>query len=311
MTSAGRFAPSPSGELHVGNLRTAILAWLFARSAGRRFLMRVEDLDRARAGAEAEQLRDLAAIGVSWDGGVVRQTDREHLYAEAIAQLTAAGLTYECFCTRREIQEAPSAPHAPSGASPGTCRNLTGAEREAKRAARPPAVRLRSAVAEMTVRDVLHGDYTGVVDDFVLLRNDGVTAYNLAVVVDDAAQGIDQVVRGDDLLPSTPRQAYLAGLLNMPVPEYAHVPLVLNADGARLAKRDGAVTLADLALAGVTADQVRDDLLASVGLPPGRLEDALAVFDPAALPRGPWVWPGMPGARAGTGIRARTDSRGA
>jgi len=311
MTSAGRFAPSPSGELHVGNLRTAILAWLFARSTGRLFLMRIEDLDRARAGAEAEQLRDLAAIDVSWDGGVVRQTDREHLYAEAIAQLTAAGLTYECFCTRREIQEAPSAPHAPSGAYPGTCRNLTGAEREAKRAARPPAVRLRSAVAEMTVRDVLHGDYTGVVDDFVLRRNDGVTAYNLAVVVDDAAQGIDQVVRGDDLLPSTPRQAYLAGLLNMPVPEYAHVPLVLNADGARLAKRDGAVTLADLALAGITADQVRDELLASVGLPPGRLEDALAVFDPAALPREPWVWPGMPGARPGTGIRARTDSRGA
>jgi glutamyl-tRNA synthetase len=311
MTSAGRFAPSPSGELHVGNLRTALLAWLFARSAGRRFLMRVEDLDRARAGAEAEQLRDLAAIGVSWDGDVVRQTDREHLYADAIAQLAAAGLTYECFCTRREIQEAPSAPHAPLGAYPGTCRNLTGAEREAKRATRPPAVRLRSAVAELTVRDVLHGDYTGVVDDFVLRRNDGVTAYNLAVVVDDAAQGIDQVVRGDDLLPSTPRQAYLASLLNMPIPEYAHVPLVLNADGARLAKRDGAVTLADLALAGVSADQVRDTLLKSVGLPPGPLERALAVFDPAALPREPWVWPGMPGAHPGTGIRARTDSRGA
>ncbi|PVZ57018.1 tRNA glutamyl-Q(34) synthetase GluQRS [Arthrobacter sp. H-02-3] len=292
MTSAGRFAPSPSGELHVGNLRTAILAWLFARSTGRRFLMRVEDLDRARAGAEAEQLRDLAAIGVTWDGGVVRQTDREHLYAEAIAQLTAAGLTYECFCTRREIQEAPSAPHAPLGAYPGTCRNLSDGERDARRAVRPAAVRLRAAVAETTVRDVLHGDYTGVVDDFVLRRNDGVTAYNLAVVVDDAVQGIDQVVRGDDLLPSTPRQAYLASLLNMPVPEYAHVPLVLNSDGARLAKRDGAVTLADLARAGVGADEVRDILLASLGLPAGPLADALAVFDPAALPREPWVWPG-------------------
>ena len=311
MTSAGRFAPSPSGELHVGNLRTALLAWLFARSTGRRFLMRVEDLDRARAGAEAEQLRDLAGIGVSWDGGVVRQTDREPLYAEAIAQLTTAGLTYECFCTRREIQEAPSAPHAPLGAYPGTCRNLSAAERKGKRAVRPPAVRLRSAVAEATVRDVLHGSYTGVVDDFVLRRNDGVTAYNLAVVVDDAAQGIDQVVRGDDLLPSTPRQAYLAALLNMPVPEYAHVPLVLNAAGARLAKRDGAVTLADLARAGVTAYQVRDALLGSVGLPAGPLERALAVFDPAALPREPWVWHGMPGAPPGTGHRLRTDSRGA
>jgi len=295
MTTAGRFAPSPSGELHVGNLRTAILAWLFARSTGRRFLMRVEDLDRARAGAEAEQLRDLAAIGVSWDGGVVRQTDREHLYTEAIERLTAAGLTYECFCTRREIQEAPSAPHAPQGAYPGTCRNLSHAERASKRAVRPAAVRLRSAVAEATVKDVLHGSFTGVVDDFVVRRNDGVTAYNLAVVVDDAAQGIDQVVRGDDLLPSTPRQAYLASLLDIPVPEYAHVPLVLNADGARLAKRDGAVTLADLAAAGVAVDRVRDALLASLGLPEGSLDHALAVFDPAALPREPWVWPGMGG----------------
>ena len=295
MTTAGRFAPSPSGELHVGNLRTAILAWLFARSTGRRFLMRVEDLDRARAGAEAEQLRDLAAIGVSWDGGVVRQTDREHLYAEAIERLAAAGLTYECFCTRREIQEAPSAPHAPQGAYPGTCRNLSEAERAGMRAVRPAAVRLRSAVAEATVRDVLHGSFTGVVDDFVLRRNDGVTAYNLAVVVDDAAQGVDQVVRGDDLLPSTPRQAYLATLLDIPVPEYAHVPLVVNADGARLAKRDGAVTLADLAAAGVPVDRVRDALLASLGLPAGSLDHALAAFDPAALPREPWVWPGMGG----------------
>lgn len=292
MTFAGRFAPSPSGELHVGNLRTAILAWLFARSTGRRFLLRVEDLDRARSGAEAEQLRDLAAIGVDWDGGIVRQTDRAPLYAATVGQLTAAGLTYECFCTRREIQDAPSAPHAPQGAYPGTCRNLSAAQRDAKRAARPAAIRLRADVTEATVQDLLHGSYTGVVDDFVLRRNDGVTAYNLAVVVDDAAQGIDQVVRGDDLLPSTPRQAYLASLLNMPVPEYAHVPLVVNADGARLAKRDGAVTLTDLARAGVPADEVRDRLLSSLRLPPGPLEQALAVFRPAALPRESWVWPG-------------------
>ncbi|MDR7082126.1 glutamyl-tRNA synthetase [Arthrobacter ginsengisoli] len=292
MTSAGRFAPSPSGELHVGNLRTAILAWLFARSTGRRFLMRVEDLDRARAGAEAQQLRDLAAIGVSWDGGVVRQTDRGPLYAETIARLEAAGRTYPCFCTRREIQEAPSAPHAPQGAYPGTCRNLSAAERNAKGADRPAAIRLRADVTEATVHDVLHGSYAGVVDDFVLRRNDGVTAYNLAVVVDDAAQGIDQVVRGDDLLPSTPRQAYLSGLLNMPVPEYAHVPLVVNADGARLAKRDGAVTLTDLAQAGRPAEEVRDTLLASLGLPSGPLGHALAAFRPAMLPREPWVWPG-------------------
>lgn len=292
MTSAGRFAPSPSGELHVGNLRTAILAWLFARSTGRRFLLRVEDLDRARAGADAEQLRDLAAVGVTWDGAVVRQTDREPLYKAAISELAAAGLTYECFCTRREIQEAPSAPHAPQGAYPGTCRRLSPAELEFRRSNRPAAVRLRSSVAEWAVEDILHGAYTGMVDDFVLRRNDGVTAYNLAVVVDDADQGIDQVVRGDDLLPSTPRQAYLASLLHMSVPEYAHVPLVVNSDGARLAKRDGAVTLADLAAAGIPADAVRRTILESLGLPGKSLESALGAFDPAALPRDPWVWPG-------------------
>jgi glutamyl-tRNA synthetase len=293
MTPAGRFAPSPSGELHVGNLRTAILAWLFARSTGRDFLLRVEDLDRARAGAEAEQLRDLAAIGVTWDGAVVRQTDRGAVYDDAIGRLRDAGLTYECFCTRREIQEAPSAPHAPQGAYPGTCRNLDPAELEIKRSTRPAAIRLRADVAEYAVQDVLQGEFTGVVDDFVLRRNDGVTAYNLAVVVDDAAQGVDQVVRGDDLLPSTPRQAYLASLLHIPIPEYAHVPLVVNSDGARLAKRDGAVTLADLALAGAAVTDVRDLILQSVGLPAGTLVQALAEFRPGNLPRKPWVWPGI------------------
>ncbi|MEW1986742.1 tRNA glutamyl-Q(34) synthetase GluQRS [Pseudarthrobacter oxydans] len=292
MNSAGRFAPSPSGELHVGNLRTAILAWLFARSTGRTFLLRVEDLDRARSGAEAGQLRDLQAVGVTWDGDVVRQAARGPLYAGAISRLEAAGLTYECFCTRREIQEAPSAPHAPQGAYPGTCRNLDTAELEFKRSTRPAAIRLRADTAEYTVRDLLHGRFTGVVDDFVLRRNDGVTAYNLAVVVDDAEQGIDQVVRGDDLLPSTPRQAYLASLLGIPSPEYAHVPLVVNSDGARLAKRDGAVTLRDLADAGSPPAAVRDRLLESLGLPAGPLGNALAAFEPDALPREPWVWGG-------------------
>jgi glutamyl-tRNA synthetase len=289
MTSgAGRFAPSPSGDLHVGNLRTALLAWLFARSTGRRFLLRVEDLDRARAGAEEVQLRDLAAVGLDWDGKVVRQTQRTALYEEAIGRLTAAGLTYECYCTRREIQEAPSAPHAPQGAYPGTCRDLTAAERARRRAERPAAIRLRAGVTQWAVTDVLHGRYAGIVDDFVLRRNDGVVAYNLAVVVDDAAQGIDQVVRGDDLLPSAPRQAYLAGLLGARVPEYAHVPLVLNPAGRRLAKRDGAVTLAGLAAAGVPAERVTALLLGSLGLP-GSIPEALAAFRPEALPREPWV----------------------
>lgn len=290
MTAAGRFAPSPSGELHVGNLRTAVLAWLFARSTGRDFLLRIEDLDRARSGAEAVQLRDLAAVGITWDGPVVRQTSRLALYDDAIGRLTADGLTYECFCTRREIQEAPSAPHAPQGAYPGTCRHLSPAEREIRRASRPAAIRLKSGLSEWTVEDQLHGRYTGVVDDFVLRRNDGVTAYNLAVVVDDAAQRIDQVVRGEDLLPSSPRQAYLATLLGLPVPEYAHVPLVVNHDGARLAKRDGAVTLGDLAAVGISADYVRDLLLASLGLPAGPLESVVPAFRPGQLPRRPWVW---------------------
>ncbi|WP_077490952.1 tRNA glutamyl-Q(34) synthetase GluQRS [Sinomonas mesophila] len=285
---AGRFAPSPSGELHVGNLRTALLAWLFARSSGRRFLLRVEDLDRARAGAEEVQLRDLAAVGLDWDGGVVRQTERGALYEAGIARLTGAGLTYECYCTRREIQEAPSAPHAPLGAYPGTCRDLTEAERARRRAERPAALRLRASVTEWGMTDALHGRYAGIVDDFVLRRNDGVVAYNLAVVLDDAAQGVDQVVRGDDLLPTTPRQAYLAGLLGVRVPEYAHVPLVLNPVGRRLAKRDGAVTLADLAAAGVPPRQVTGLLLASLGLP-RTLPEALEAFRPEDLPRDPWV----------------------
>ncbi|HXD27554.1 MAG TPA: tRNA glutamyl-Q(34) synthetase GluQRS [Arthrobacter sp.] len=298
---AGRYAPSPSGELHLGNLRTAVLAWLFARSTGRDFLLRVEDLDRARAGAEELQLADLRAIGLDWDGPVVRQTERADGYNAAIDLLRGAGLLYECFCTRRDIAEAPSAPHAAPGAYPGTCRNLTEAERAVQRAKRPAAWRLRTDIVQHTVTDMLHGDYTGLVDDFVVVRNDGVPAYNLAVVVDDALQGIDQVVRGDDLLPSTPRQAHLATLLaglrgdgGPVVPQYAHVPLVLNDQGKRLAKRDGSVTLARLRADGVGAEQVRTVLLESAGLPGASLEAAVEAFDPAALPREPWVFTGFP-----------------
>ena len=298
---AGRYAPSPSGELHLGNLRTAVLAWLFARSTGRDFLLRVEDLDRARAGAEELQLADLRAIGLDWDGPVVRQTERGDGYRAAIDLLRGAGLLYECFCTRRDIAEAPSAPHAAPGAYPGTCRNLTEAERAVRRAERPAAWRLRTDIVQYTVTDVLHGEYTGLVDDFVVVRNDGVPAYNLAVVVDDALQGIDQVVRGDDLLPSTPRQAHLATLLarlggesGPAVPQYAHVPLVLNDQGKRLAKRDGSVTLARLRADGVGTARVRTVLLESAGLPGTSLEAAVEAFDPAALPREPWVFTGFP-----------------
>src|SRR3954451_1706850 len=197
----GRFAPSPTGTLHVGNLRTALLAWLFARSQSARFLVRMEDLDtsRVRERFHDEQLRDLAAMGLDWDGPVVRQSRRLELYAAAIDALRAAGLLYECWCTRAEIREAASAPHGdlPEGAYPGTCLRLTAAQRAERRASgRPPALRVRAEGAAVTFEDRLGGVVSGVVDDFVVRRNDGVYAYNLAVVVDDAEQRIGEVVRG-------------------------------------------------------------------------------------------------------------------
>lgn len=285
---AGRFAPSPSADLHIGNLRTAALAWLFARSTGRRFLVRVEDLDdRTFPEIAARQVADLAAIGVTWDEPPEHQTDHEDRYRLVVDDLTARGLTFECFCSRKDILSAPRAPHAPEGAYPGTCRGLTDAERAARRSAadRPPALRLRSDVASYTVNDVLHGEYIGVVDDFVLRRFDGVPAYNLAVVVDDAAQGVDQVVRGDDLLASSPRQAYLAHLLGHRAPTYAHVPLALNPDGRRLAKRDGAVTLAELGV-----EHVLTLIAESLGFRATTLDALLSEFDPAGIPREPWIY---------------------
>ncbi|MGV9674593.1 tRNA glutamyl-Q(34) synthetase GluQRS [Nocardia sp. NPDC003482] len=289
--AAGRFAPSPSGDLHLGNLRTALLAWLFARSTGRAFRIRVEDLDRVRPGAAERQLADLAAIGLDWDGPVTWQSRRIDRHHAVIDELTAAGLTYECFCTRREIQQAASAPHGPMGAYPGTCRALTATERAARRAeGRPAALRLRSRTAEFEIVDELHGRYRGVVDDFVLRRGDGTPAYNLAVVVDDADQGIDQVVRGDDLLPSTPRQAYLATLLGFSVPRYAHVPLVLNREGKRLAKRDGAVTLADRLALGETPGDVVALLAASLGYRANTPVELLGSFRPESLPGQPWTF---------------------
>ncbi|MGE2720116.1 tRNA glutamyl-Q(34) synthetase GluQRS [Mycolicibacterium celeriflavum] len=285
--SAGRFAPSPSADLHIGNLRTAILAWLFARSTGRRFLMRVDDLDdRTFAEVGQRQIADLSAIGLTWDL-VEWQSENPERYAAAIAELEGRGLLYECYCSRRDIAQAPRAPHAPQGAYPGTCRDLTDAERAQRRAetGRPPALRLRTDAIVHTVHDILHGEYTGIVDDFVVRRGDGVPAYNLAVVVDDAAQSVDQVVRGDDLLPSSPRQAYLARMLGYTEPVYAHVPLVLNEDGARLAKRDGAVTLAEIGVPRALA-QIGE----SLGWRARDVEGMLAEFDPQRLPRRPWIY---------------------
>lgn len=285
--SAGRFAPSPSGDLHIGNLRTALLAWLCARQSGRDFVIRVEDLDRVRAGAEQRQLADLAALGLDWDGPIVRQSERARYYDAALASLAGRGLVYECFCSRREIREATSAPHSAPGAYPGTCRGLTESERDERRRDRPAALRLRAETTTFVVEDVLHGTYEGVVDDFALRRGDGAVAYNLAVVVDDAQQGIDQVVRGDDLLSSAPRQAYLATLLGVTPPAYVHVPLALNVEGQRLAKRDGAVTLTDLSGRGIDVFAL---LAQSLGLTGATPRELIPDFDIAAIPRKPWIF---------------------
>lgn len=292
-TGAGRYAPSPTAELHVGNLRTALLAWLFARSTGRRFLLRIEDLDtaRVRPGMGEQQLGDLAALGITFDCKPVVQSQRLAAYQDAL--ITLADRTYECFCSRREIAEAASAPHGSVARYPGTCRNLTEADRIERRLRRQPALRLRADGAVQTVHDLLHGDITAEVDDVVLRRNDGTPAYNLAVVVDDAFSGVDQVVRGDDLLPAAATQAFLAELLGYPPPTYAHVPLAVNAEGRRLAKRDGAVTLPDLAALGMGPSSVLGLIAVSLdlaspgeGVTPGIL---LQRFDPERLPRGPWV----------------------
>jgi glutamyl-tRNA synthetase len=294
--ATGRFAPSPTGPLHLGTLRTALVAWLFARSVGGRFILRVEDLNPIPESPahEASQLADLRALGLDWDGDVVRQSTRRDRHDAALARLVDQGLAYECFCTRREVQEAAEAPHRAHGAYPGTCRDLSAAARARRHAeGRPAALRLRTDHPEVTIVDRLHGPVTATLEDLVLRRNDGVPAYNLAVVVDDAEQGIDEVVRGDDLLEVTPSQAHLADLLGFARPNWAHVPLVLGTDGQRLAKRHGAVSLAALAASGIGVDEVRSRLGASLGLAdegePVTVATLLERFDPDRLPRHPWV----------------------
>ncbi|CAN5735617.1 hypothetical protein BH24ACT5_BH24ACT5_31350 [soil metagenome] len=206
-------------------------------------------------------------MGVDWDGPVLRQSERFDAYEAALDHLTAAGLTYECFCSRREVREAAAAPHG-SGERiyPGTCRNLTESARARRRAERPPALRFRAAGDVIAFEDLIAARFAAPTHDIVLRRNDGVPAYNLAVVVDDAAQGVDEVVRADDLLGSTPSQIAVQRALGLATPSYAHVPLVVGDTGVRLAKRDGAITLADLQESGWTPAAVRRALAASLGL---------------------------------------------
>jgi glutamyl-tRNA synthetase len=234
------------------------------------------------------------------DEVIVRQSERFERYRTAIAQLDAAGAVYPCYCTRREIREAAAAPHGhgphadglPDGAYPGTCRELTATRRSAlEREGRRSALRLRTHGERYGFHDLVLGQVDGGVDDVVLQRNDGVPAYNLAVVVDDHLQGVDQVVRGDDLATSTPRQMHLQHLLGFRHPVYAHVPLVVGDDGQRLAKRHGAVTLDDLGARGIGDAAVLALLARSIGLDPSLdepIEHLAARFSFGTLPDEPW-----------------------
>ncbi|MDQ8044640.1 MAG: tRNA glutamyl-Q(34) synthetase GluQRS [Solirubrobacteraceae bacterium] len=307
MSAAGRFAPSPSSELHLGNLRTALIAWLAARSQGAPFHLRIDDLDAGRSRPEiaARQLADLAALGLDHDGPVPWQSQRTERYSAAFAALEASGDVYPCFCTRAEIRDASRAPHgAPTAGYPGTCRDLTDAQRAARIASgRVPAWRFRADPAAVAFDDRVLGAQSLPAEDAVLRRADGAFGYQLAVVLDDADQAIGEVVRGADLLGSCATQRQLQDRLDLPHTTYAHVPLMVGADGARLAKRHGASGLAD-ALAGrldvtlpglppgvpATAVQVRSALALTAGLTePGAqptLDDLVCTFSYERLPTG-------------------------
>ena len=248
----GRFAPSPSGRMHLGNLWACLLAWLAARSAGGRMVLRLEDLDPDRCRPEYcdQILRDLEWLGLDWDGAPVYQSRRTEAYAAAFQALANQGLLYPCFCTRAQ-RLAASAPHRGDGQETGCkCKCLTETERAALARTRRPAWRLTVPGREISFTDGLQGPCSENLlrdcGDFILRRSDGVYAYQLAVVVDDAAMGVTQVVRGSDLLDSTPRQLWLQEELGLPHPEYGHVPLLLAPDGRRLAKRDRDQELGEL-----------------------------------------------------------------
>jgi glutamyl-tRNA synthetase len=305
----GRFAPSPTGELHLGNARTAILAWLWARSESGGFTLRLEDLDRPRVRPRLaeRQLDELAWLGLTWDEGPdaltgrdrgprgpYRQSARDSLYESAIARL--GDHVYECFCSRAEIAAA-SAPHGPQddGARyPGTCADLTTAQRAQRRRTRAPALRLRVPPGQVRFTDDLQGpqefDPQATVGDFVLRRADGIFAYQLAVVVDDAAMGVTQVLRGADLLPSTARQILLYRLLGLREPRWAHPGLVLSRSGERLSKRDRAASLSVLRAAGRDPRELVAQLCALSGLLelPGRaLEERIDTFALCRVAPGP------------------------
>lgn len=242
----GRFAPSPTGPLHLGSLVAALGSYLFARSSGGRWLLRMDDLDTPRVvpGVADDMLRTLETLGFSWDGQVVWQSRRGEAYAAALNELQRLGLVYPCGCSRAEIARVATAPHglADELAYPGTCRSGLPPGKE------PRAQRIRVPLDEIGFVDGIMGPcrqrLEEVCGDFVVRRADGLFAYHLATVVDDAASGVTQVVRGADLLSSTPRQIYLQRLLGLSVPDYFHLPLVTSPGGGKLSKRDSAVSLA-------------------------------------------------------------------
>ena len=244
-TVCGRFAPSPSGRMHLGNLWSSLLAWLAARSQGGRMVLRLEDLDTERCTrAWCDQvMRDLEWLGLDWDNEPVYQSRRTEAYRASFTQLEERGLIYPCYCTRAE-RLAASAPHRSDGVViyDGRCRRLSPQEREELARTRRPAWRVEVPEETVSFTDRIQGPFSQNLarecGDFILRRSDGVYAYQLAVVVDDAAMGVTQVVRGSDLLDSTPRQLWLQEELGLPHPEYGHVPLLLATDGRRLAKRD-------------------------------------------------------------------------
>jgi len=272
----GRFAPSPTGEMHLGNAWTALLAWLQVRSVGGTMVLRVEDLDpdRSRPEYTAALIEDLKWLGLNWDegpdvGGPYKpycQDERRSLYTQALDKLTALGYIYPCYCTKAEL--AASAPHVGDNAHiyPGTCRS--GAAKDCRN--RRPSLRLKVPSGKLIFKDGVFGfieqDVLASTGDFVLRRSDGVHAYQLAVVVDDAAMEITHVLRGDDLLDSTPRQILLYHLLGLTPPNFAHVPLLYGNDGHRLSKRQRALSIAALRRSGVTADSVIGYLAWKAGL---------------------------------------------